>query len=282
MTKHIKTNPMCYASFLVLSVVLSTSAYSADGAKSDASKGGKRAERICDTNDDGKISEPELRENRCEKAIFKRLVSLERRKVAWMQTGYAEFEKVNDGAKIGLCVAGVADKVLKASKSLSTVELMIPDTTAITTFTSCLGIKEEKLEQIAQKLKGKSDELEESQRELKELIAEAGGKEALASALTLAEGVYKKNNAWLNAAKATALVGSELAVNSIKLKPVAAVISVVAFAGTVKSQSENLRDKNAALCAAAEAAHEIDPDQNWKPKLRKKCKSKEQIASNDD
>lgn len=282
MNKHIKNNLIVFAYCLFFPAMMATSAHSADGAKADASKGGKRAERLCDMNEDGKISELELKENRCEKAVFKRLVSLERRKVAWMQASYAEFEKLNDAAKLGSCVAGVADKVLKASNSLKTVEILIPDTTVVTTFASCLGVKEEKLEQIAQKLKGKSDELEESQQELKELIAEAGGKEALASALTLAEGVYKKNNAWLNAAKATALVGSELAVNSIKLKPVAAVISAVAFAATVKSQAENLRDKNAALCAAAEAAHEIDPDQNWKPKLRKKCKSKEQIASNDD
>ncbi len=282
MTTYIKSNLRGFVSFLFLACLVANSAYSADGSKSDASKGGKRAERVCDTNDDGKISELELKENRCEKAIFKRLVSLERRKVAWMQASYAEFEKLNDAGKLGTCIAGITDKIIKHRPELKTLEILIPDTTVVTTVASCLGVKDEKLEQIAQKLKGKSDELEESQQELKELIAEAGGKEALGSALTLAAGVYKKNNAWLNAAKATALVGSELAVNTIKLKPVGAVIAAVAFAGTVKSQSENLRDKNAALCAAAEAAHEIDPDQNWKPKLRKKCKTKDQIASNDD
>jgi hypothetical protein len=237
----------------------------------------KSAEKICDTDKDGKISDTELAASKCQKKLVRTLSLYERELAGWAASGAKALVDAAAETASGQSKAERRAVVLKCMvESASTAYEVwkkgnfaaIPESEA---FSACYkALPASTLEKLSAKIDSRVKKVESARSELEALVGEAGGTSALEAVLLRVEAKQARENAWARTAYGVFQTGYALG-KAIKAKnPKNVIVATIAFYGEVKTDVKDLKSARSVACDAAIRAEELDPS-FWKSGFVKRC-----------
>lgn len=246
----------------------------------------KKLDRACDANDDGKISEKEFDDKKCQRKVVSVMANFQRElatlgeegatklvdAIADEGKGKSKKERREDAMK---CLVNAAEKAVALYMGKDDTKGVLEDVAKSDAFKSCYAVIPAKtVDRLSEKLDARIAKVTEARNDLADIVS-AMGEDKLDAFLLRVDAKRAKEDAWRKLVRGSLKTGIAVASAYTKKDAKSVVKAAVGFFFLIGNTASNAKEARNLACQSVLRAEELDPSASWRERFVKRCKERE-------